>query len=256
MLAVDADGIYKDCETCPLPTYLKYVSYYGDFSYADHIIRASFQQSATSLKASNVDFGASSPEGRGEVIRRVSLNLVIWMAVVGMLESSVETCRKEDPTNNGIAQWDAAVGYYIGTGTSSSALLFDLADQLCFEFNTCDETGLSAVNREAMERFGSGQTQISQGLCEEAEKTKNGIVSLMTVPLIQGALKYSFALQWVEDDVVLGAAYSFVAAILPLLNDCNSDGLGVIFSSVQIPLSEAAAATDFFPLVKGFIEEQ
>ena len=78
----------------------------------------------------------------------------------------------------------------------------------------------------------------------------------MTVPMIQGALYHSFLLRGVRDDETHAAAYAFVAALLPLLNDCSSVGVGIIFSSVQIPISDAAVATDFFPLVRGFVEEQ
>lgn len=255
-LATDSEEIYRGCETCPLKTYLKYVSFYGDFEYADDMILAAFQQASTNLDTANVDFGGMSSVGRGEVIRRLSLNLVIWMAVVGMMEYGIETCRKKDPTNYGISSWDSAVGYYIGVGNNSSALLYDLADELCPNFGTCDDQGTSAVNRAIMEKFQSGQELLSRGGCEEVEETKNRILSLMTVPLIQGTLYYSHLLRDVQDDQILGAAYAFVAAILPLLNDCDSEGVGIIFNSVQIPSSDAAVSTDFFPLVRGFIEEQ
>jgi hypothetical protein len=248
--------MFKDCETCPLETYLKYVNYYGDFAYADNIIMAAFQQTATTLNTANVDFSEMSFDGRNESIQRLTMNLVVWMTVVGMMEHSIETCRIQDPVNNGIMDWDAAVGYYIGTGTNSSSLLYHLADELCQEFGTCDSSGTAAVNQEIMDQLQSGQAHLSGGSCQEAKEIKNRIVSLMTVPIIQGALYYSFLLRGVQDDRTHAAAYSFVAAILPLLNECGSEGVAIVFSSVQIPTSDAAVATDFFPSVKGFMEEQ
>jgi hypothetical protein len=63
-------------------------------------------------------------------------------------------------------------------------------------------------------------------------------------------------LRGTQDEKILGATYSFVAAVLPLLYACGSEGVRVVASSVSIPSTDAATAAEFFPLVKGFIEDQ
>ncbi|KAL3921049.1 MAG: hypothetical protein SGILL_002956 [Bacillariaceae sp.] len=250
------ETLFRDCDQCPLETHLKYINYYGIFTYADDMILAAFRQTATNLNTNNADFSQMSPEGRSATIQRLTLTLVVWIYSVGMMEYGLEKCQLQNPTDTGTAEWDSAVAFYIGTETNSTGLLYGLADELCPTFNTCDEAGIARVNREIMEQFTSGQTLIAKGLCAEATDVKDRIVSLMTIPLVQGTLYFSYLLRGSQDEEALGAAYAFISAILPLLDACGSDGVGIIASSVSIPPPDAAGATDFFALVKGFIEEE
>ncbi|KAL3920388.1 MAG: hypothetical protein SGILL_003291, partial [Bacillariaceae sp.] len=250
------DSLFKDCLNCPLETSLKFINFYGVFSYANDLILAAFQQSTTNFVAGNADFSQMSDEGRAEVIQRLTLNLVVWMYAVGKMETGIQKCLAQDPTDNGVANWDSAIAFYVGMETNSTGLLFGLSDELCPSFETCDEAGRSAVNREVLAEFAAGQGKLAKGQCEDVVGVKNRIVSLMTIPLVQGTLYYSYWLRGTQDERILGAAYGFTAAILPLLNDCDSDGVGIISISTSIPPPIDAGGVDLFPLVKGFIEAQ
>lgn len=66
----------------------------------------------------------------------------------------------------------------------------------CKHFATCtadssdsDITGTSQVNADVLALYQEGQVKLLDGDCEGVENTKNKIVDLMTVPLLQGLLR-------------------------------------------------------------------
>ncbi len=265
-MAVRSGDIFQSCERCPLETFQKFVSYYGDFSYADDLVLAAFDQTTTNLDNANVDFQKVSTAGRAEAIQRLTVNLIVWMYVVGTMEYSVEACLKGDPADPGVSHWDSAVAYYVGlindgdrmeTNSTTTSLLYRVAEELCPEFGTCDNGGTAFVNRDIMKEFQLGQEKLEQGLCEEVKQIKQRIVSLMTVPIIQGTLFFTKTAQTnLQDERDQTAGYTFAAAILPLIFDCNKGDVGIIFEALRVPQTEAAATMDFYPLVKSFLEKQ
>lgn len=69
----------------------------------------------------------------------------------------------------------------------------------CANFGTCtgDEdgspiTGSAQVNADLLELFAEGQTNLIDGNCDSARDVKDKIVDLITVPLVQGVLRYAW----------------------------------------------------------------
>lgn len=67
----------------------------------------------------------------------------------------------------------------------------------CELFATCtadndrsDLSGTSQINADTLELYQEGQAYLLDGDCEGAEEVKDRIVELMTVPLLQGLLRY------------------------------------------------------------------
>jgi hypothetical protein len=85
----------------------------------------------------------------------------------------------------------------------------------------------------------------------------NQIVSLMTVPLVQGSLRYAYKIGMVEADrkqknAAEGAVFS--AAVLPLVHHCNPASASTISSHMKFGLFDASTYPDF-AVVKAAIEE-
>lgn len=67
----------------------------------------------------------------------------------------------------------------------------------CENFKTCsgdedgnDLSGTAAVNKEILELFREGVQYLLDGNCDDVTAIKDKIVDLMTIPLVQGLLRY------------------------------------------------------------------
>lgn len=63
-LSTTAEDVFQSCDNCPFPTYQKFVSFYGDLTYADQFVSAAFSGSSTGLRSTAVDFSSLSLEAR------------------------------------------------------------------------------------------------------------------------------------------------------------------------------------------------
>ena len=131
--------------------------------------------------------------------------------------------------------WDEGVAFYTGSlegtaygGNSAGKLLYRLAQKRCANFGTCDAgaTGTSKVNNELFKLFATGRDWLQQGKCSSVRPLVNEIVSQMTVPLVQGSLRYAYKNSNADrgasaKNAAEGATFS--AAVLPLVNYCSEE---------------------------------
>lgn len=120
--------------------------------------------------------------------------------------------------------------------------MFKLADERCTEFRTCGEkgkdvSGTSHVNNEIFRYFKDGQRRISLKDCEGAREVKAKIVSLMTIPLIQGTIRYAHMIAGEEE------AYNekhgsegaiFAMTVLPIIADSNEFDAQIIYANMKV----------------------
>lgn len=177
--------------------------------------------------------------------------LNVWMYVVGLLNLSIDSCFSSSisssPAQIGvdiiqstdINYWDEAVATYVGSlegpfgDTGNGVLLYGLAEKLCQHFNTCDNdnddddgANLSSVNHRVMTYFEKGQSALRIGSCFEANGHRNRLVSYMTIPIIQGLLYYTDAMDTSTDieNNNMASARAYLSALLPLVHACDSNG--------------------------------
>ena len=155
----------------------------------------------------------------------------------------------------GLHAWDRAIAYYTGSLQSSTAsnsgnLLFNLANEECTQFKTCSGSGTSTsgeanVNIEIFENFRGGQTSIREGDCYVATKLKDSIVRLMTIPLIQGTLRYAHLLATEEDywEPYGANGAAFASAVLPLVHSCDPSAAQTIHDNLR---TQNRPNVDFF----------
>ena len=111
----------------------------------------------------------------------------------------------------------------------------------CNNFGTCTGTGgISQVNHELFEAgglFPQGRDLLHEGKCSEVRAVVDQIVSLMTVPLVQGTLRYAWktgqiggADNKLADQNAKNSAEgsTFAAAVLPLVHACDADAAKVV----------------------------
>ena len=119
------------------------------------------------------------------------------------------------------------------------------------------------MNTELIKLFANGRDLLQQGDCSAVRPLVNQIISLMTVPLVQGSLRYAYknsgAAQGASaKNAAEGATFS--AAVLPLVHYCNTASSAVVSANLKFGLFpdggavEAARYSDF-TAVKAALED-
>ena len=257
---------YYDCQGCPYKDFMPYHDYYGAADYADRWITAALDGAAMAgvTEARSVDFTGAAEALRAEAVRRGTVLLSVWMFVVRKFEEGIDDCVAGCLYCNehGAHAWDEGVALYAGSlvGTDGRGgggaiswvggeLLFTLANEQCSYFRTCTTGGNSNVNVELLALFTDAQGTITGDRgrlnpsgCSTVRSHLWRIVDLMTVPLIQGALRSAYLLAHLSaSDQERGAAAAFAAAVLPRLSLCDADAASRVHANLRV----GASAVDF-----------
>ena len=255
---------------CLVPASVQpYYDYYGDYKYADSLVLAAFDKSKTSFTNGNADFTSgdgATDEARVQFIKKGTAYMNTWMYVIREFEDAIDDCTNGDLTANAgssgpVHAWDEGVGFYVGsimapediTGAQISSLdskgklAYTLANKRCKNFKTCGPDGNELygeanANVKLMSLFNAGQHKLLVGKCADVVPIKDKIVSQMTVPLIQGTLRYAYkmaALSGGAKERAEGAV--FAAAVLPQVHACNAASAKTIHDNMNIN----GAAVDF-----------
>ncbi len=235
--------------------------------------------------------GAGAPyqdATRVELVKKGIAYQGVWMYAVHKFETAIADCLKGTTAdvNSAKLNWDKGMAYYVGsqegktTGASTGNLLYNLAQKRCEEFGTCatttDSSTIAAANKEAIAKATEGMayfvhTQLS---CADPQLDTifRNIVSQMTVPLVQGMLKYA----WKADPAQSGGScasdagkaeaavsstcakswaegWAFAAAVLPQVHKCDASAATKIKENLDIE-STAGPMTGGVKAVKDAIE--
>jgi hypothetical protein len=128
------------------------------------------------------------------------------MYVVHELGSAVALCEADQKTE-AVAAFDAGVAYYVGSlegekgfllsPHSEGRLMLDVANRLCIEFKACGPEGglrygTAQANQLLLAELRNAQEALRVGSCASVGPYLARVVELMTVPLVQGAIKAAF----------------------------------------------------------------
>ena len=207
--------MYDGCPGCPYKHYKQFYDYYGDFDYADKWVSAALagtDMSFSSGKHGPNAFSTLGDAARKEAVKKGTAYMNVWMYAVREFEDAIDDCTSctsecnEFSVNSGsVHAWDEGVAFYAGSlegtevgGNSAGKLVYRLAEKRCANFGTCGPSGTatsgtSAVNLALFPLFAEGARLLERGECSLVRPIVNQIISLMTVPLVQGSLRYACA---------------------------------------------------------------
>ena len=207
--------MYNGCPGCPYKHYSRFYDYYGDFDYADKWVSAALAGTSmtfTSGQHGPNDFSALGNDARKEAAKKGSAYMNVWMYVIREFEDAIDDCSScvgecnEFSLNSGsVHAWDEGVAFYSGSlegttsdGNSAGKMVYRLAEKRCANFGTCgmfgnETSGKSQVNYDLFPLFAEGARLLQRGECTSVRPVVDSIVSLMTVPLVQGSLRYACA---------------------------------------------------------------
>ena len=209
--------MYDGCPGCPYRHYKMFYDYYGDFDYADKWVSAALAgdlMSFSSGKHGPNNFLGMHNDARVEAVQKGTAYMNVWMYAVREFEDAIDdctsctiNCNEHSSNSDSVHAWDEGVAFYAGSregtdhgGNSDGVMVYRLAEKRCANFGTCgaagDATsGISMVNSELFKAgglFATGRDLLQQGECAKVRPIVEQIVSLMTVPLVQGTLRYAY----------------------------------------------------------------
>lgn len=213
-----------------------YFDYYGTYDYANQIVIAAFNGTRTNFRNFNNDFGVYSYAGREQIIKKTSAYMVILMYAIREMEDALDDCKEscviESCNDDPVHAWDEAVAFYTGSlqgwdGSGAGKLTYNLAEKRCQNFKTCGEnadstSGTANINLQIFEEFSIGKAKIAQGRCGSTRAQKEAIETMMIVPLVQGALRYTWkTANEPYNEVFEAERVAFALAVLPIVASCD-----------------------------------
>merc|ERR1719311_1112112 len=221
------------------PFFEAYMKYYTHGDYAHRYVTAALDGTGA--------FKGQPEAARIRGAKKGSAYMNVWMYVIREMEDAMADCKSgclkcnDDPVH----AWDEAVAFYSGSlegtdGSGSGKLLYALADKRCANFGTCasGRTGNSKVNTAIMEQFELGKNKLLQSKCAEVGPIKKRIVELMSIPMVQGSLRYAYKVGKLgEGDKARAEGAAFSAAILPRVAACDAGAAKIISDNMNIDTS-------------------
>ena len=266
---------------CPYTSYKPYYDYYGDYSYADSLVTAALDKTATPTTWTNgaQDFTSgdgATDEARVEFIKKGTAYMHAWMYVIREYEDAIDDCINGDLTANAgssgaVHAWDEGVAFFVGsllkpedasTATISTLdkkgeLAYTLGNKRCKNYKTCGSNGgelygEAMANSKLMDLFHAGQQKLLVGKCGDVVPIKNEIVSQMTVPLVQSTLRYAYKVAVLSGGAKeKGEGAVFAAAVLPQLHACEPAAAATVYNAMNINAA-AIIAADYMAVKAAF----
>jgi len=236
--------------------YQIYRAYYGNGHYSHTMVTDAL---AGTGSCSTCDAGA-----RKQFAKKSSAFMGVWMYVIREMEDALQDCANacincnDDPVH----AWDEAVAFYTGslegatvataTAQGSGKLLHQLADKRCANFGTCDSASTN-VNTRIFAQWDLGRNALQNGRCIDTVPVKRRVVELMSVPLVQGSLRYAYKVAHLSGGSVEKAEGAvFSAAILPRIAACDASAATLISDNMAYTAATPMAAG--YPAVKQAFE--
>jgi hypothetical protein len=245
---------------------------HDDGGYANVIVEAALTKgSAAGLTNGGMTFnvaGSLSIENsaRKEFVQKGTSYMNSWMYAIREFEDAIDDCAKGELTGNAgstddsVHAWDEGVAFYVGSIPSDAMYAegdqlkkadktqyggvqpYVLANKRCKNFKTCGAdgnavSGEAKVNQDLWPLFNGGNQLILTGNCGDVVSIKNQIARKMTVPLVQGTLRYAFKQSaQTQSDLAKAKAEGgvFAAAVLPQVWKCSPEHAATIYKNMNV----------------------
>jgi hypothetical protein len=190
---------------------------------------------------------------RSSAARLAIATIQMHMIILNNMYEAVSSC--ETALSSGTVDesvytyWDSAVAAAVGStegfevegSVTNGYFFFQLAQELCGYFDSCDVDGQSVLNSNLMAEFAAGQSALQSNQCEEVLNSQSTIESLLQAILIDN-LAYHVKAAADGDDQHCLMAHVAVNALVPLLRrDIETDA-----SANKIEESVAATPSGCF----------
>merc|ERR1711904_477464 len=250
-------------------TYQIYKGYYNEFDYAHQYVMDALGYSGSGTGAAGTGiFANQGDNGRTQGVKKGSAYMNVWMYVIHEIEDAISDCTAsctnpgaQDCNADPVHAIDEAAAFYAGSlegsaaaGNSAGKMIFRLAEKRCSNFGTCTGPQSQAkANQMVIAKLQEAQTELKNARCSNVPALRETITSLMSIPLVQGSLRYAWKVaedQGGETEKAEGAVFS--AAILPRVSACDTAKAKIISDNMKIDATNHMSAG--FTAVKAAFE--
>jgi len=279
------DPTKKYTHGCPYTSFKPYFEYYcksttsscnANGDYANQIILAGLDKTngGSTFDNGKVDLSKADDDTRKEFIKKGTAYLSAWMYAIREFEDAIDDCVAGSNSNGGssgpVHAWDEGVAFFVGSvmrtqfemfSQPTGFLAYTLGNKRCANFKTCGVNGNLATKEQAQANtdlfllFTEGQQRLITGDCAGTVPIKNKIVQKMTVPLIQGTLRYAWKMATTKTGASSKAAAEgaiFAAGVLPQVHACDPAAAKIIDDNTNIANFHGAKKYDFTAVKKAF----
>jgi len=233
------------------PFFEMYSAYWNSSTYADDMVMAALDGTGA--------FAGKHDIMRAEVVNKGAQYMVTWMYVIHEMEDAMGDCSVGDSTRNdrGVKAWDEGWAFYAGSlegvdGCGGGYSSYQLAQKRCKNFGTChyrQRCDYAASNSAMLKIFEEVRAGCSVGPKREHI---DEVVRLMSIPLIQGSIRYAYKLsKRVPDDTTSkdffkewGEGWAFLAAVLPQIDNCDKDAAALLRANMDAATAAADVMKD------------
>jgi len=223
------------------PFYSEFSAYHNDPNYANAVILDTLSGTGK--------WGVKSAEQREAVIVKTVAYQVMYMYALAEMADAHADCLINDANANagGAHAWDEVAAYLIGSleGTESGGsvdeddgqLLWNLANQRAFQFQTVNNQGFSTIDSELLDLLFAGRGELDAYDCDNLAKTIDRIQHLLLLPIIQSTLRYSILnLDSLANstDEALADGEVFATAVLPIVFKFDKEAAVIIEDNMVI----------------------
>jgi len=218
------------------------------------------------------DFGVREDKLNVEVAKKVAVYANAWLYTIHEFEDAIADCEGGGIADNdaSVHAWDEGVAFYTGSlagtdgiqGGSNGKMIYELANKRCKDYGTCTgasatpddkTTGESTVNANLFGDFVQGQVKCHFGECAEARTILNSIVPQMTVPLVQGTLRYAYKQDKKNGgEKEIGEGYAFMMAVIHRVHACDPDEAKIIYDAMNLPTTKLGGGHTYADVKQAF----
>lgn len=226
-------------------------AYFGTYKGHDNLITAALQGTTP------FDADTDATARKEIAIKTTQFGLNLYYVIREFYDAKAD-CVANSLTDNydAVHAWDEGVAFWAGSlegidGADSGEVLYMLAEKRSGQYAYTPAThgkSASSVNADLVEQFIAGEAHLVAGDCDKIDPIIEKVISLMIVPVIQGAQRYAWKVGSKTSDTPKSRAegWAFASSILPMVEACDPESADIIEKNMdynaQIPMADGTDA--------------
>jgi hypothetical protein len=226
-------------------------AYFGTYSGHDNLITAALQGTAP------FDADTDATARKEIAIKTTQFGLNLYYVIREFYDAKAD-CVANSLTDNydAVHAWDEGVAFWAGSlegidGEDSGEVLYMLAAKRSGQYAYTPAThgkSASSINADLIEQFSAGEAHLVAGDCDKIDPIIEKVISLMIVPVIQGAQRYAWKVGSGTSNTPKSRAegWAFASSILPMVEACDPESADIIEKNMdynaKIPMADGTDA--------------
>ena len=211
-----------------------------------------------------IEFASTSPLKNSAAASLALATIDMHIAALDIMYQAKTACTARQQ-QQASSYWDRAVAITIGWAEGASEggsetdghLIFQIAQELCQHFDSCDEFGRSKINNLLIEAFSNGLQYVRTSQCDQLQSSITTIATLLQAILVDNLAFHTQFAGPENDDTHCLLAYVSANAIVPFLRAVDPQSANTVEAKIRVasnPLTCVVEDTDaIYSSLKKFV---